>query len=125
MTTMSKAAALLTIALTVLAAAEDAFAAGRGRSGGARAGQHSGRHHHHVRSPVFVGGLVAAAPVWPWYAYAPYAPYAPAAAAPLQYIERSDAADTDWLYCRQTNTYFPYATECGGGWERVQPHPPQ
>jgi hypothetical protein len=121
-TALPGAAAAAMIGVAILGAVEDADAAGRGRSGGARSG-YSGRHHHHSHSAIFVGGFVSA-PIWPWYAYAPSAP-PPAYAAPLQYIERSEAADADWFYCRQSSTYFPYVTDCAGGWERVQPQPPQ
>src|SRR5205085_2680299 len=116
------AAAATIIGTAFVTVVEDADAAGRGRSGGARSG-YSGRHHHHYsRSPIFDGGFVTA-PIWPWYAYAPYAP-PPAYPVPLQYIERSEAPDADWFYCRESSTYFPYVTDCAGGWERVQPQQP-
>jgi hypothetical protein len=94
---------------------------GHGAHGGAGRG-HSGGHHHHGRTGVFVGaGVVGFAPWWGYPAYGVVSAYPPA---PLQYIEKGDGsspAEIEWFYCRPLNAYFPYVAECPGGWERVAP----
>ena len=94
----------------------------------------------HHRSHVFVG-FNFGFPVWgaPYYAppyYPPYyypapvyypVPVAVAPAAPPVYVERSDPAPQQqgmWYYCEQTRGYYPYVTECPGGWRAVPPAPP-
>ena len=29
-----------------------------------------------------------------------------------------------WYYCAQSNAYYPYVSECPGGWQQVTPTPP-
>jgi hypothetical protein len=41
---------------------------------------------------------------------------APAVSAPSQ-------AQSDWFYCAGSQTYYPYARECSGGWQRVPAQP--
>ncbi|TMH81639.1 MAG: hypothetical protein E6H47_14815 [Betaproteobacteria bacterium] len=92
----------------------------------------------HHRSHVFVG-FNFGFPVWgaPYYAppyYYPYpapvyypAPVAVAPAAPPVYVERSEPAPQQqgmWYYCEQARGYYPYVTECPGGWKAVPPAPP-
>src|SRR5712691_5255990 len=89
----------------------------------------------HHRSHVFVG-FNFGFPVWgaPYYAppyyypapvyYPVYYPVAPAA--PPVYVERSEPAPQQqgmWYYCEQTRGYYPYVTECPGGWRAVPPAP--
>jgi hypothetical protein len=86
-----------------------------------------GRHHSHVTF-----GLHFGFPLWPAPYYAPYyypAPvyYPVAPAAPPVYVERGDPAPQQqgmWYYCEQTRGYYPYVTECPGGWRAVPPAPP-
>lgn len=33
-------------------------------------------------------------------------------------------AQQDWQYCAGSNAYYPYVTECPGGWQRVPAQPP-
>jgi len=111
----------MVLVLTVVAlVSEAALAQGKARSGGARSAQSSGKHHHHhhARARVFAGAFVGAPVLWPWWAYAPYPAAAPA---PVYYVEQSDFAESEWLYCREANAYFPYIADCAGGWERVRP----
>lgn len=55
--------------------------------------------------------------------------------APPVYVERNDlgaahpapapVADTAfWFFCADSNTYYPYVTQCATPWERVVPTPP-
>lgn len=86
------------------------------------------------------------------YYYPPYPPYyyyppmVVVPAAPLTYIERPEniqeqyqqqpqyqpqpqaqasTAPSDWFYCPDSKTYYPYVQQCAGEWQRVTPHPPQ
>jgi hypothetical protein len=54
---------------------------------------------------------------------------------PPVYVERNDlaaippapapVADTaSWFFCADSNTYYPYVTQCATPWERVVPTPP-
>jgi len=86
--------------------------------------------HWHGYTTVYVGG-------WPWYSpwfygYAwPYYPYdtAVAPAAPVEYVQMNppaaDAAPAMWYYCANPAGYYPYVKACPGGWQQVQPQPPQ
>ena len=114
---------MLVAVLASALAADAAWARSKGRSaGGARSAHHAGTHHYHARSRVGIGAYVAA-PVLPWWDYSARA----YAAAPVYYIEQSEQAEGEWLYCSAANAYFPYVSECGGGWQRVaaQPQPAQ
>jgi hypothetical protein len=119
----SLAALVLFVAAASLVAADVAFAKDRGgrSGGGGRSAQHSGKHHHHhhARSRAFVGAF-AAGPVWPWWAYAVYAE----PTGPVQYIERAEEGQGEWLYCSAANAYFPHVAECPGGWQGVRPPAP-
>jgi hypothetical protein len=110
---------MVLVLAAVALVSEPVLARGKGRSGGGRSVHAAGTHHHHARSRVFVGAFAGAPMIWPWWAYAPYA-----AAAPVYYVEQSDFAEGEWLYCREANTYFPYIADCAGGWERVRPQWP-
>jgi hypothetical protein len=83
----------------------------------------------HHRSHVFVG-FNFGFPVWgaPYYAppYPVYYPVAVAPAAPPVYVERSEPAAQQqgmWYYCEQSRGYYPYVTQCPGGWKPVPPAP--
>ena len=70
--------------------------------------------------PVFVGGVVAAAPL---YAYAPYYAYStPYYSAAPDYIA-PEAASAYWYYCAAYRAYYPYVQDCPGGWQAVTPQP--
>jgi len=30
----------------------------------------------------------------------------------------------NWYFCAQSNAYYPYVSECPGGWQQVSPTPP-
>lgn len=94
--------------------------------------------HGRFRSHVFVG--VGVGPYWdPWYYYPPPAYYYPPPvyyyppppvvyASPPVYVERArspaPSANNYWYYCAASKRYYPYVTECPGGWRRVAPTPP-
>ncbi len=67
--------------------------------------------------------------------YVPPVVYSSRNHAPPVYVERNDlgaappapapAADTAfWFFCADSNTYYPYVTQCVTPWERVVPTPP-
>ena len=135
------------VAVLVGVTASGSALAGRGRSGhGGHSGGFArsgpvGHFHHAARVGVFIGFPVFA----PWYSY--YSPYyyppynyppyyydyPPAYAAPSSppvYIEPGPGSagpaqqPTYWYYCSASNAYYPYVSECPGGWQRVAPQPP-
>ncbi len=78
-------------------------------------------------------------PLWgyyyaPPYYYPPYYPYyypdyPPAAVAPYPtpYAEAPRSVppvSSDWFYCAESKSYYPYVRECPGGWQRVPSTPP-
>lgn len=72
-------------------------------------------------------------PSWYYFGYPwsyPQYYYPPAVAAPVAppvYIERNDAPQSAaywWYYCAGPQAYYPYVTQCPGGWQRVSPVPP-
>ena len=64
----------------------------------------------------------------PVYAY-PYAAPVVVQQAPQVYTERPDVAAAPapqqnyWYYCAAARGYYPYVSECIGGWERVPAQP--
>ncbi|MCK7492142.1 MAG: hypothetical protein MZW92_11245 [Comamonadaceae bacterium] len=64
---------------------------------------------------------------YPYYGY-PYYAYPPAAYDPLPDYSSSATAQppsATWYYCREAKTYYPYVSECPGGWESVPATPPE
>jgi hypothetical protein len=110
--------------------------------------QHWGHGHVHNHGPTVRFGFSYGFPIYapryfpaPYYTYPAYpfpAPvyiYPPAVigySSPPVYIERSitqvepapSQAQGDWYYCAASQTYYPYARECPGGWQRVPAQPP-
>ena len=99
---------------------------------------HHGGRQHHQRSHAHFGVFVGAPAFWyyprPYYYPPPhyyYPPVAVAPAAPPVYIERGNANTPPeqtqgyWYYCPGAQAYYPYVKQCGGGWQRVAPQPPQ
>lgn len=104
--------------------------------------------HRHSHGPTVRFGFSYGFPVYapryfpaPFYTYPAYAVPAPVvyayppavirySPAPV-YVERSIApaesapyqAQSDWYFCTGSQTYFPYAKECPGGWQRVPAQP--
>lgn len=116
--------------LSVVAAAQGEHGGG-GHGGGHGAGHgraHFGGH--------FVGGhggghAFLGLGYWPWYYAPPWYYYPPAAGTayrpPVYYVERGDeqaAQPGYWYYCANPQGYYPYLTQCPGGWQRVRPQPP-
>lgn len=67
--------------------------------------------------------------------YVPPVVYSARSYPPPVYVERNDlaaippapapVADTaSWFFCADSNTYYPYVTQCATPWERVVPTPP-
>jgi hypothetical protein len=100
---------------------------------------HHGGHggFHGPRVGVFIGAPL----FWPYYGgpyyggpyYAPYAYYPPPViavpAAPPVYVEQgpgqaAPAQPAPWYYCADPSGYYPYVTQCPGGWQQVAPQPP-
>jgi hypothetical protein len=81
----------------------------------------------------FYMGVPVGVPYYYPPAYYPYY-YPPAVVQPSSppvYIERQDAAPESapstlyWYYCPDAKAYYPYVNQCPGGWQRVEPQPPQ
>jgi hypothetical protein len=89
-----------------------------GRSASHSGHSHGGTHRHFVnraRIGVFAGAAVYA----PLYYYGAHPVYVPPAQDQI-YIERPpDPAY--WYFCPGSNSYYPYVSECPGGWELVVP----
>lgn len=96
--------------------------------------RHGGHHRHFNRS----FSVVIGAPLWDPFYYPRYYPpyYAPLVIerpVPQVYIERQPsvvvplAADAGnyWYYCSSAKGYYPYVSECPGGWQKVLPRPPE
>jgi len=104
-------------------------------------GWHRGGHGHrshrgrHSRGSRWSYGIFLGAPRFPYYpepyVYRPYH-YPPTAAGPIyspDYVERGDVPESPapanwWYYCAEADTYYPYVSECPGGWVQVAPQPP-
>ena len=82
-------------------------------------------HPGHFRSRVFVG--FGFDPFWyPWYYY-PYYPPPVVYSSPPVYMEQGQSpvpSTNYWYYCPGSSRYYPYVTECPGGWQQVVPVPP-
>ncbi|MSQ55036.1 MAG: hypothetical protein EXR31_06675 [Betaproteobacteria bacterium] len=95
------------------------------------------RHHHHHRNSGNGVGLVLGiaaigAAIVASRAYSQPAPlyYAPAQTIyvepppPAVQPALPSAAQNYWYYCRELDTYYPYAQQCPGQWQPVIPQPP-
>ena len=95
-----------------------------------------GFHHGHARVGVFIGAPLVFSP---WYYPYPYYYPAPAyypvpvayPAAPTTYVEQGQPeaapaprSSSYWYYCPEAKAYYPYVSQCAGGWQRVAPQPP-
>jgi len=79
-----------------------------------------------------VGVWIGPGPWWwgpPYYPY--YYPYyyPPVVVADPVYVQPNPVVQVPappnyWYYCRQSNAYYPYASQCPSGWEQVSPQPP-
>ncbi len=107
----------------------------------ARGGGHDHRHGYSHRHDYGRGrfGLYLGIPYYPYPYYDfPYRyPYYPPTvitvpATPPVYIQQSPPADEQqddasgyWHYCTNPEGYYPYIKECPGGWQLVEPTPPE
>ncbi|HXZ51258.1 MAG TPA: hypothetical protein VEH51_04590 [Burkholderiales bacterium] len=86
--------------------------------------------------PYYSGWYYPPYPYYYPYGYGyPYYPYYGGAAGvpsgPTTYVERGDQQAAPeapgqnwWYYCPDSKTYYPYAKQCPGGWQKVAPQPP-
>jgi hypothetical protein len=145
----SKLVAVLILLVAGAAATEPAMARGGGGGSGRGGGGHVGAAHaggyshgtgyHHgggyghgygyrgVGAAFFLGvplyglGYYSA----PYYSYPAYAySYPPPVYVEQGYPQTATAAGQDWYFCAGSNAYYPYVTECPGGWQRVPAVPP-
>jgi hypothetical protein len=90
----------------LLVGAPDALAGGRGGRGrGGHYGRSWGTQHPVVWSTQ-VGG---------WTVYRVGGGVVPSAPLP--------PPSTYWLYCRESDSHYPYVRDCSGGWLQVEPAP--
>jgi hypothetical protein len=90
--------------------------------------------------------VVVGAPFWGWYpygypygygygypypypypygGYAGYSPPAVVDSGAQTYIQQDTQAQQQyWYYCQNPQGYYPYVSECPGGWQAVSPQPP-
>jgi len=110
--------ALAVFSAVAVAVPDIAWAHGRG---GARSSARAGSGHRHALRHSFSGAFVFGAPWWyrGGYAYAPVVPYPE----PPVYVERFSGeptpGTTERIFCPNRGAYYPDATECPGGWQRV------
>jgi hypothetical protein len=83
--------------------------------------------HWHGRVGVWIGP----GPLWwggPYYPYSYYPYYYPPVADPVYMqpnpVVQVPAPPNYWYYCPQSSAYYPYVSECQGGWQQVAPQPP-
>jgi len=87
--------------------------------------------------PGVVVGAALAAPFWGYpygypysyaypysYGYPAYSPPVVVESSPQTYIQRDTQAQQYWYYCQNPQGYYPYVSECPGGWQPVSPQPP-
>jgi hypothetical protein len=71
--------------------------------------------------------VIGPGPWWWWDSPLYYPPAVVAAPAPM-YVQPSTAQMPApinyWYFCPQSNTYYPYVTDCPGGWQQIAPQPP-
>jgi hypothetical protein len=79
--------------------------------------------HWHGRVGIWIGP----GPYWWGPPYYPYY-YPPVVVADPLYAPppavQVPAPQSYWYFCRESNTYYPYVSQCPGGWEQVTPQPP-
>lgn len=95
------------------------------------------RHYYSPRGRYYAGSTIVFGSLWypfgyPYYGYPywgyPYYAYPPAVYEPLPEYSSSATAQppsATWYYCRDSKTYYPYVSECPGGWESVPATPPE
>jgi hypothetical protein len=114
---------------------------------GSAMAQYRGYGHGHSHGPIVRFGFSYGFPIYPpgyfpapYYTYPGYVVPAPAYvyppavvvhSSPPVYVERSitqaepaaPQTQNDWYYCAGSQTYYPYAKDCPGGWQRVPAQP--
>ncbi len=92
---------------------------------------------HYVAPPVYYAPPIYHAPRVIYsepLVYSPPVVHVPRVHSPPVYVERNDLsvappapapeASGFWFFCADSNTYYPYVTQCATPWERVSPTPP-
>ncbi len=101
--------------MLLLGSALPGFAWGRG--GGFHHDGHVFVHSHaFISAPFFVGDPFWWGP-WPYYSPSPVV----VQSSPSTYIQQEPAAPAYWYYCQNPQGYYPYVTQCPGGWLTVVP----
>lgn len=121
--------ALCLVSLVVVA---DGGHSGGGHGGGGHGGYHAGHGIGHGGGHFGGGHVFLGLGYWPWYYPPPYYYYYPPTvvvpSSPPVYVERGDGQAAPqsayWYYCANPQGYYPYVTQCPGGWQRVRPEPP-
>jgi len=73
---------------------------------------------------VYLGPPVLWAPSpYPYYSPHYYSPPVVVESPPV-YVEQQPATPGYWYYCQNPNGYYPYVSQCPGGWTPVAPTPP-
>jgi hypothetical protein len=98
-------------------------------AGGYHGGYYHGSHYYHGWGPrVYIGGYLGY-PYYPYYPYPYYYPYGYPSypysyEEPQQPLYLEPRENVEWYYCNDPKGYYPYITNCPGGWTRVVPTPP-
>jgi len=87
--------------------------------------------------PGLVVGAALAAPFWGYpygypypyanpypYGYPAYSPPVMGDSSPQTYLQQDIQVQQPWYYCQNPQGYYPYVSECPGGWQAVSPQPP-
>ena len=120
---------LLVLAIGLCGSAGSSYAWGGHGFRGFHGGFHG--HFHGFRGPRITVGI---GPFWgPYWGWGPYwAPYVyPPVVAPAPVIVPSApavvvppaASAPSWYYCENPRGYYPYVSQCPGGWRAVPPTP--
>jgi len=59
---------------------------------------------------------------YPYPAYPAFAPPVAVQSQPTTFVQQE--SPSYWYYCQASQAYYPYVSECPGGWLQVAPQPP-
>ncbi|WP_159880556.1 MULTISPECIES: hypothetical protein [Aquitalea] len=141
MTSLTRLAGLALLAITGLAGIQAAQAHPPGFFPGPPRFEHwNDGYWHHGYYHGRLGWWWVAGGAWYWYS-APVYPYpapdvppvviaapvvTPVPVAPTQVEETASPPPAQvWYYCKAAKQYYPYISECPGGWKTVPAKPPQ
>lgn len=126
-TNLKSKAGLALVAAAAIGLCVPAYAAhgNHGRPG--RGAPPAHRHHHHGSGSgvgLVLGIAAIGAAIVASRAYSQPAPVYYSSAAPVYAPAPPQAGQNYWYYCRELNTYYPYAQQCPGPWQQIIPQPP-